>query len=171
MIDDSLLLDHRALALEKVSSGKYLSKIITLHGIYLSETCPIELLNRACLRYHSTKKGRKEAVRTLMDFGKKPPFLISDEVGVFPTKASKHPDCVWIFGHFFATEMVDKKNTKLTFKNGMTINVKESLYTIKKQKLRLHTLLSHVQQSKRQYISEQPMFVVNDPNSKYNAAN
>ncbi|WP_339251792.1 competence protein ComK [Sporosarcina sp. FSL W8-0480] len=152
MKDDSFLLDSRALALKPYFSEKYLSKIITTHGIYYSSLNPKELLDKACLRHYSSKAGRKEAARKLLKFNRKTPFLISDEVGVFPTKSSKHDDCIYIFSHFFQTEPIDSKNTLITFNNDISIKVSVSPYTVRQQKSRLHMLLSHVQLSKRQYI-------------------
>lgn len=157
MKDESLLLDHRALALKSVTTGKYLSEIITTHGIYYSKIDPVELLNRACLRHHSSKEGREEAARKLLNFHQKPPFLISEDIAVFPTRSSKHPDCMWIFSHFFKAEALEKEKTKITFQNETVIEVPVSLYTVKQQKFRMHTLLSHAQQSKRAYISSLPL--------------
>ncbi|MGG0670240.1 competence protein ComK [Sporosarcina koreensis] len=158
MKDESLLLDYRALALKSVTTGKYLSEIITTHGIYYSKTSPVELLNKACLRHHSSKEGRQEAARKLLNFHQKPPFLISEDIAVFPTKSSIHPDCIWIFSHFFKTEAIEKEKTKITFHNETVIEVPISLYTVKQQKFRMHTLLSHAQQSKRAYIASHPLF-------------
>lgn len=158
MIDDSLLLDYRTLALKPVF-GEYLSEIITLHGTYYSKLSPIELLNNACLRHHSSKAGRKEAAKKLLNFFKKPPFIISDDLGVFPTTSSKNRDCIYIFNHFFESESVSKEETKIKFSNGTVIIVPVSLYTVKQQKSRLHTLLSHAHLSKRQYISGQQLFM------------
>jgi competence protein ComK len=161
MLDDSLLLDYRALALKHAFSTEYLSEIITTHGTYYSKVSPVDLLEEACLRHHSTKNGRKEAARKLLKFHQKPPFLISDDVAVFPTMGSKHPECMWIFSHFFEAESLTKEKTKITFHNGTDIIVPISLHTVKQQKMRTHTLLSHAQQSKRKYIREFPFLGMN----------
>ncbi|WP_432357013.1 competence protein ComK [Sporosarcina sp. UB5] len=158
MRDDSLLLDFRTLALKPVFSGEYLSKIITTHGTYYSKTSPIELLKEACLRHYSSMEGRKEAAKKLLNYYKKPPFLISDDVGVFPTISSEKPECIFIFSHFFEAEKVGKKQTKITFNNKTYITVPVSHYTVMRQKSKLHTLLSHCQQSKRNYKAGSPNF-------------
>lgn len=158
MIEDSFLLDYRTLALKPVF-GEYLSEIITLEGTYYSKVGPIELLNNACLRHHSSKEGRKEAAKKLLNFKKKPPFLISDDVGVFPTTSSKNPECIYIFNHFFKSEPASRKETKITFNNKESIIVPVSFHTVKQQKSRLHMLMSHVQQTKRQYIPGQHFFM------------
>ncbi|WP_252502048.1 competence protein ComK [Sporosarcina sp. Marseille-Q4943] len=161
MKDDSLLLDYRALALRSAFSTDYLSEIITTHGTYYSKMSPIELLEEACLRHHSSKRGRKEAAKKLLKFHKKPPFLISDDVAVFPTMSSIHPECTWIFSHFFEEELIAKEETKIKFHDGTEVIVPVSLYTVQQQKLKVLALLSHVQQSKRKYIPEYPLFGMN----------
>lgn len=148
MKDHSLLLDLRALVLKPVFSSKYRSKIITTHGIYYSESKPIDLLNKACLRFFSTKEGRKNATRELFKFPYNPPFLISKKVGVFPTMSSKHPECIWIFNHPFHAEKVEQ-GTKLTFtEHDIHTIVPTSLHTITVQNYKLHTVVSHSQQSR-----------------------
>src|SRR4051794_27210378 len=112
MKDDSLLLDHRGLALKPYFSNGYLSEIITTHGTYYSKLSPIELLNRACLRHHSSKNGRKEAAKKLLNFHHNTPFLISEEIAVFPTRSSKHPECMWIFSRFFEATFLEKAKTQ-----------------------------------------------------------
>lgn len=140
---DSLLLDECALALKPVFTGEYQSKIITTNGIYYSKLPPNELLNRACLRYFSTKQGRTQAAALLLKFAHKPPFLIEPgKVGVFPTESSKNPECIWIFNHRFTVDEIAKGKSVITFMNGTSIHVPVSKFTILKQYERLHTLMS-----------------------------
>lgn len=140
---ESYLIDARALAVESVFIGSYKSKITTTHGIYFSKLTPQKLLNKACLHYFATKKGRIQAATILLNYDKKPPFLIApNEIAVFPTASSKNPDCVWIFNQLFTVTEVAKKQSIVTFMDGTTIHVKASKHTILKQNQRLHTLLS-----------------------------
>lgn len=158
MKDDSLLLDFRALVLKPVLSGEYLSKIITTHGIYYSKTSPLDLLKQACLRHHSSKEGRKEAAKKLLNYYKKPPFLISDDVGVFPTMSSTKPECIYIFSHFFKAKEIGKQLTQITFHNhgNRVVTIPVSLHTVMQQKSKLHMLMNHLHQSKRNYITGLP---------------
>ncbi|MER2090981.1 MAG: competence protein ComK [Sporosarcina sp.] len=140
---DSDLIDGRALALKSIFTGEYRSKIITTHGTYFSKLTPKNVLNEACLTYFSTQQGRKQAASSLLNYSKKPPFIIApNEIGVFPTKSPQNPDCVWIFNHRLNVEEVVKGQSVVTFVNGTSINVKASKNMILKQKQRLHTLMS-----------------------------
>ena len=140
---DSILLDECALALKPVFTGEYQSKIVTTQGIYYSKLPAKELLNKACLRYFSTKKGRTQAAALLLEFSRKPPFMIvPNEVGVFPTESPKNPECIWIFNHRFTVDEVAKGKSVITFMNGTSIHVPVSKFTIVKQNERLHTLMS-----------------------------
>lgn len=171
MKDYSLYLDHRALALQHVHTGEYLSEIVTTHGVYHSKLSPTTLLNRACLRNHSSMKGREEAVRKVFGFVQKPPFLISEDVGVFPIMSSEHPECTWIFSHFFNMEVLGKKRTKLIFINGTEIIVPVSHDVVIKQKTKLHTLLSHSYQLKQAYFADYPhSFVMERSDTTYSTS-
>lgn len=161
MRNDSLLLDFRALALKPVFSGEYLSEIITTHGVYYSKMSTIDLLEEACLRHYSSKAGRRKATQKLFKFMKKTPFLISDDVGVFPTRSCKNPECVWIFSNFFEMKRLEKNVTEIKFSNGTIVTVSVSLHTLERQKSRLHMVMSHAQQSKRTYIPELPFLGMN----------
>jgi len=140
---DSYLIDERTLAVKKILTGDYQSKIITTHGIYFSKLSPTNLLDKACLNYLSTKKGRKRATTNWLNYSQKPPFIIEpNKTGVFQTESSKNPDCVWIFNQRLTVDEVAKKESVITFMNGTTIKVKVSKNTILKQKQRLDSLLS-----------------------------
>lgn len=156
---ESYLLDSQALALmaHKDDYGSR-SKIVTLHGTYTSKKSPVELLNLVCVRSRSTKLRQKQTSCELLKFKQKPPFILSEGVGVFPTSSSKHDTCCWIFNHFFTTREIDKKTTELTFSTGIKVTVPASLHIIHQQNGRLHTLLSHSAQTKKELYFEQFLF-------------
>ncbi|WP_318617282.1 competence protein ComK [Sporosarcina sp. YIM B06819] len=140
---DSYLIDTRTLALESVFTGDYKSKIITTHGNYFSKLSPHQLLNKACLYHFSTMKGRIQAATILLNYDKKPPFLIApNELGVCPTASPQNADCVWLFNHRYTVTEVGKGQSIVTFMEGTSIYVKASRHTILKQQLRLHALLN-----------------------------
>ncbi|WP_342508630.1 competence protein ComK [Sporosarcina sp. FSL K6-2383] len=140
---DSYLLDIRTLALESVFAGDFKSKISTTHGIYYSKLTPAQLLNKACLHYFSTMEGRIQAASALLNYVKKPPFIIApNELGVYPTASPDNDDCVWFFNHRFTIVEVAKGQSIVTFMEGTSIHVKASKHTMLKQYLRLHSLLS-----------------------------
>jgi competence protein ComK len=157
---DSFLLDERALAIKSIFTGDYRSEIFSTHGIYYSKLTPKKLLNKACVNYLSTKKGRMQAATILLGYSRKPPFIISpNEFGVFPTASPDNPDCVWIFGHRFEVKEVTKNESIVTFVNGTAIKVKASKNIIDNQNRRLHTLLSMssvMDREKRLYLDAKP---------------
>jgi len=139
---DSYLLDERALAIKPIFTGDYQSEIFTTHGIYYSKLKPTELLNLACINYLSTKKGRMHAATILLEYDKKPPFMISSNFGVLPTASPNNPNCIWIFSQRIKIQVITKTESVVTFMNGTSITVNASKHVIDKQNHRLHTLLS-----------------------------
>ncbi|WP_203245840.1 competence protein ComK [Sporosarcina beigongshangi] len=155
---DSYLLDTRALALESIFTGGFKSKISTTHGIYYSKLSPPQLLDKACLHYFSTMKGRMQAASILLNFVQKPPFIIApNELGVYPTASPENADCVWLFNHRFTIAEVSKGRSIVTFMEGTSIHVKASRHTIVNQYQRLHTLLSISAQIER----EKQIYIIN----------
>lgn len=156
---DSYLIDVRTLAVKSFYTDGYKSKIITTHGIYYSKLTPQNLLDKACLHYFSTMKGRINAAVALLNFDKKSPFLIApNEVGVFPTASPKNANCVWIFNHRFTVKEVEKGKSIVTFMDGTAITVAASRHTVSKQHERLHTLLSISRFMER----EKMLYIVDD---------
>ncbi|WP_269049825.1 competence protein ComK [Sporosarcina sp. G11-34] len=152
-------MDCRALAVKSYFLDGFQSKIITTHGIYYSKMSAIELLDTACIRSGFTKKGSKEAVRKLLNYLRKTPFLISQDVGAFPTCSSDSLECVWIFNHRFDVKELGQGLSLVTFKNGMSITVKASKHTLENQQRKLHTTLDiyrNIEREKELYISSKP---------------
>ncbi|WP_432354314.1 competence protein ComK [Sporosarcina sp. A2] len=156
---ESYLLDSQALALiaYKDDLGS-LSKIVTLHGTYTSKKSPAQLLHLACLHNQSTVQIQKKVASAVLKFKHKPPFLVSQDVGVFPTSSSKHETCCYIFNHFFTPTEIDKSTTLLTFSNGATVTVPVSMHIVQQQNGRLHTLLSHSTQLRKELYFDQYLF-------------
>lgn len=147
MMDDSHLLDSEALALVGHSDEQGRgSMIMTTHGTYLSKTTPLDLLNAACLRSGVTKAARKREASRILKSHHKSPFLLSGQIGVFPTSSSRHPTCFWIFNRFFTPSVLGKQQTRLTFSNGAYLDVPVSLHTIHHQSFRLQMLLLHAEE-------------------------
>ena len=140
---DSFIINRTVLAVKAFFVGENKSEIITTHGIYYSVLTPLELLNKACINYFSTWQGRTDVATDLLNYSKKPPFIIEpNKIGVFPTKSPKSPDCVFIFNHPISVEEVAKSLSVITFMTGISITIKVSKNTILKQYQRLHTLMS-----------------------------
>lgn len=143
MFQDAHLITQDTLCLEAHFEGKYRSKITTTDGVLYSELLPRELLNNACLKYGSTLDGRIMAVRELLKYNKKTPFAIIPYcVGAFPTMSPIHADCIWVFNHLFTIEeTANRRVSRITFLNGVSILIPTSSHSLSKQQKRLHTLL------------------------------
>lgn len=58
----------------------------------------LTILQRLCLRHGSTFEGRRAAAASNLDIHQKVPVLLSEvyQDVLFPTKAIRNPDCIWI---------------------------------------------------------------------------
>lgn len=149
------LIIRQALAVEGVLEGEYQSKISMVDGFYLSKLPPIELLNQICMLYGSTKKGRIDTARSLLDFSYNTPFIIrTGEIGAVSLVSSSRKDCVWIFNHPlpFKVEDTSKGRSVLIYPNGVSIDVPCSAYTVSRQKTRLYALLGVMRDDNDSYI-------------------
>lgn len=132
---DAKLIDHRIYAIEPVFFDDYKTRLITSHGVYLSELSAFQLFKEVCLHFGSTMDGRLKAVREVLGYRQKTPLvLIPDLVAAFPTESYSNLESVHIFNHPFKLEVIEKKETKLTFEDGVSIIVNVSRATILKQK-------------------------------------
>lgn len=140
---DSYLINDETLALEPFFIGKIRTKIIMIDGIRYSEESPIRLLEKACLRYGSTKQGRIDAVKEKMNYMHRTPLIITPfSVGALPTVSSENLSCVWIFNHPFTIEELEKGKSAVKLLNGEIIIVPVSKHSLLNQKNKLHSALN-----------------------------
>lgn len=148
---DSNFITKQTLAIVPIFTGQYQSEIITLDGFFQSEISAFNLINNACIRYGSTMDGRVKAVKALLSFNQKTPFIIAPfDISVFPTISAKHPECMYIFNHHFQIKELEKGKSRLTFFDGTTLDIPCSKYALHKQQLRLHSLLDTYRRNHRQ---------------------
>lgn len=136
MFSKSFLLDHRALALRWADADDGLSEILTMHGTFLSNHNPVELLDQASIWNNSIRRGFKEMVNS--DMKLEPPSLNKHNHGFFQTAKSYDVNCVWIFNSFFTSRAIGIDRTELQFENGTAISVHASKSFIDHQRKRLH---------------------------------
>ncbi|MBO0602532.1 competence protein ComK [Sporosarcina sp. E16_3] len=151
-ICDSYWIDH-ALVVEHFYDGIHQSRIYTTEGIKLSTLTPIELLDKACMRYASTLEGRRVSASKTLNYSNKTPIVIAPyNLGAFPTSSYKKDDCVWIFNHPFQVEQLSGGRSLVKFDQGTTITVNVSKHTLLKQQQRLHTLLDIFSNAERRML-------------------
>ncbi|AQQ54468.1 competence protein ComK [Planococcus lenghuensis] len=146
---DSEFIDHNTLAVTALFTHGMRSRIYTRNGIRDSALTPLQLIDRACMRYASTYEGRVAAIRYSLDLHKKTPVLISpNDLGAFPTMSPKHLECAWIFNHEFMLEPAEMQ-TRLIFEQNISVTLNVSMHTIKKQKSRLYEILYFYSKDRR----------------------
>lgn len=139
---DYYLIDEKVLSIEAVFVGENKSKITKENGVFYSKSSAIDLINHACIRFGSTMQGRIDAAKVFSSFPHKTPFIIIPFLlGVFPTNSRKNLTCVWIFNHPFQITFLEKKKSRVTFRNGKSIIVPVSKHSLTQQKQRLHAVL------------------------------
>lgn len=136
MFSKSFLLDHRALALRWADAGDGLSEILTMHGNFLSNRNPVELLDQASIWNHTIRRGSQEMVNSDMKLDLS--CLNQQNYGFFQTAESYDVNCVWIFNRFFTSRADGMNKTELRFENGSTISVHANKSFIDQQRKRLH---------------------------------
>jgi len=157
---DSYLINHETLALEPVFVDGYQSRIVTVHGVYLSKMSIKSLLEEACIRFASTFDGRIKAIRKLMEYQHKPPLLINPgEVGAVPTISHTRQECVWLFNDHFQVKMLSRNKSEIVFSNGYSIQVDVSKHVLLRQQQRLYSALEVFRSSNRKelYIEKPSM--------------
>ncbi|WP_158634035.1 competence protein ComK [Radiobacillus deserti] len=125
--------EYRTLAIE--TGGKM---------IYIEKT-PLELIEHACIQGWSTLTGRRKAILKRTGFSHKVPILLDEakEIITFPSKSPKSDKCSWIFYHHvsFVQKISKQRNNKeylttIVFKDGQTLEMKESSYILERQLFR-----------------------------------
>lgn len=122
-------------ALLSVAHPDY-STIIFENGykFYVRQT-PTQLIKKACIPGGSSYEGRRTAVSMLIGAKHKVPIPIfpPENIYAFPTHSPTQFECSWIFFHHVKCVVPYGKHSKVTFKNGQTIILPVSYYTIEKQ--------------------------------------
>lgn len=115
----------------------YQAKVIETEQEVLSTETPLTIIRENCIHYGASYEGRKQSVRHHLDFHQKTPIPIHPprHMYAFPTKAAKSYDCCWILFEQVSriTSQDDPGKSIIHFKNGHTLHLNESVYSMKKQ--------------------------------------
>lgn len=137
-------INEQTLALKPAFHHQY--STIALEGnqtLFIQQT-PLQLIQQAALKGGSDYNGRRRSITYLTGVKKKIPIPLYPQKNIyaFPTHSPHHQDCYWIFFHQVDSiqKLPTPKNsiysTKVIFKNGQELLLKESIYTIEKQMYR-----------------------------------
>ncbi|MCM3306951.1 competence protein ComK [Priestia megaterium] len=126
-------------ALIPVNHPIYSTKVLDETGEYmLKRTCK-QLLEEACIQELSTFNGSIAAVREMFPYKQLTPLVInrSKAIIAFPTLSPNDYHCIWIFASQVHTSqtlaLVDPTSTLIYFKDGTTIPVNLSYYSLEKK--------------------------------------
>ncbi|RCW63395.1 competence protein ComK [Saliterribacillus persicus] len=119
--------------------AKYQSKIIEVKQEVFIEQTPLEILKHNALINGSSYEGRRESVKYILGFEQKIPIPINIEKNIylFPTSSPNEMDCIWVSSDAITeikpVEVGEEIKTRILFKFGKTLDLKESNYLIRTQ--------------------------------------
>lgn len=119
-----------------------------VNGSFCVPQDPRDIIHDNCYQGSSSYEGRVKAVRKFLMYLKRTPVLVYEKTGIitFPTHASDHLNCHWIFpAHIrtFQKSLTESGKTELFMMNGQTLTVPVSEHTISKQYYRTNHVLRY----------------------------
>lgn len=140
-IIDFYEINGSTMALLAVAHIDYSTLVLEEGRQFFVRQTPSQIIKAGCLEGGSTFDGRRKAVSYQTGAKQKVPIPINpkDNIFAFPTHSPKSFECSWIFYHhvkyitIFTSPSKQTFQSKLTFKNGKTITLSESLYILEKQ--------------------------------------
>ncbi len=106
---------------------------------YYTNDSPREIVDRGCLFYGSSLKGRLEGTRAIFGVNRKAPIVIDPMLGMFflPTSSPNSSKCVWVsHQHIERLERINPKETVIHFQGGKELKVNVSYQSLTNQVLR-----------------------------------
>ena len=108
-----------------------------------SQATVLEILNRNCLDYGASFKGRRETSSYYLHSNNKLPIAVHPAKGIyfFPTASLTNKDCVWLAYHHIKRIIKSEDKTYVLFHDGTGIYINSSYYTVDNQKKRTSELI------------------------------
>jgi len=108
----------------------------------LVDTSLIKYINNLCIKSHSTIDGRINASKKILLKNSKVPFIINDNILVFPTKSLRDYETILInFFSVMSFKKVQKNKTEIIFNDLTKITIDISLNVLKNQMDLCHNLM------------------------------
>lgn len=131
-------INQETMVLAPAKMIEYSTKVIEETTTIYTEATAMKLINKACLNRWTTYEGRRDAVikHTKMKKRVPIPICLKDNIAFSPTHAVQDFDNHWLsLRHIMRVEAVkqDKNMAKVTFTNGLSINISCCAYLIEKQ--------------------------------------
>lgn len=118
---------------------EYDAIVIQMEETYHVAKTPMQIIKESCLRYNSTYEGRRKAIISNTYYRRMVPIPMCDQRSIytFPTHATNHIDCCWIFYNNILrfNRHQDREGEKviITFKNELEIVLQMSLHSFERQ--------------------------------------
>ena len=129
---------------------KYRTKIIENYITYIVDENIKQIIEKNCLFYCSSLKGRIEATSYLIGVKYKAPVILSELLNLvfFPTLCPDSEDCIWINIDSVSEYKKLLENTIITFKNSKKLKINVSENIISNQILKSSRLLTVLRSKK-----------------------
>jgi len=102
-----------------------------------------QLINDLCIRNLSTFEGRERAARVLLNRKSILPIYVNDDICLFPTESIRNYACIYInYNELLSFKEMNKDETKIIFYDLSEIFVNVSSEKIRKQLVRVQTILA-----------------------------
>lgn len=118
------------------------SKVLEEEGEYYVKRPVISIIDDSCKYFGSSLKGRNEGTKSLIGGNYKLPVVIEESRNIifFPTSSPRLEDCAWISLNNLENYFNESRNGIVKFKNGSTLNVGISIFSLENQVLRASRL-------------------------------
>ena len=118
------------------------TKIVEKYVTYIINDLPLNIINKSCLYYGSSYKGRCDASEYMIGIKYKCPIIISEikDILFFPTTSVKNPGCIWFNYKSVSKYYYNNKQLFVEIINGEKIIVDISNYTFSNQILKTSRL-------------------------------
>lgn len=118
------------------------SKVLEEEGEYYVKRPVINIIDDSCKYFGSSLKGRNEGTKSLIGGNYKLPVVIEESRNIifFPTSSPRLEDCAWISLNNLENYFNESRNGIVKFKNGSTLNVGISIFSLENQVLRASRL-------------------------------
>lgn len=121
------------------------TKIILDNDLLITNEIPTMIIEKMCLFYGSSLKGRIMGTRNILGIGYKCPIIISENKSIIaiPSSSYKEKTCNWIMlNGVLKYYYIQPKKLRIILKNGQEIDLDMSLGSFDRQILRASRLLA-----------------------------
>ena len=119
-----------------------ISKVLEEETEYIVNQPTMKIIDDSCKFFGSSFRGRSEGTKSLIGGNYKLPVVIEEsrDIIFFPTASPRLRECAWISLNNLVDYQKNKQHSLVKFKNGSTLNVEISIFSLENQVLRASRL-------------------------------